>query len=175
MLRLGRDIALDSAFYAGAGYEAPTRLPFNFNSVKRFYVPDINLVESHMLSYVLCLIRSFPCLEYLEIKIHVDYEYENDDDKPIPEPLELKHLVDMTYNHLKEVKLGFLSGTTSELQLIKFLLAESPVLERILIDLQFLNHEDLDTRLQIFREISFFLRASPKAEVVYIDLSGSLG
>lgn len=80
----------------------------------------------------------------------------------------------MTFNHLKEVKLRCLTGTTSELLLIKFLLAESPVLERMLIDRQFLDQEQLDRRLQIFAEISNFSRASPKAEIVYIDLRGSL-
>ncbi|XP_055828507.1 F-box/FBD/LRR-repeat protein At1g13570-like isoform X2 [Solanum dulcamara] len=166
--------SLDSAFSAGAGYEAPTRLPLNLNSVKRFYLPDVMLVESYMLSYALCLIRSFPYLENLEIEVHVHYESEDDEDEPIPEPLELKHLSDVTFNHLKEVKLGCLSGTASELLLIKFLLAESPVLERMLIDRRYLDHQHLDTRLQIFAEISNFSRASPKAEVVYIDLSRAL-
>ncbi|KAG5574292.1 hypothetical protein H5410_054426 [Solanum commersonii] len=166
--------SLDSGFSAGAGYEAPTRLPFNLNSVKRFTLPDIMLVESYKLSYALCLIRSFPYLEYLEIQVHEYGDYEDDEDEPIPEPLELKHLSDVTFNHLKEVKLGCLTGTTSELLLIKFLLAESPVLERMLIDRQYLDHEHLDKRLQIFAEISNFSRASPKAEVIYIDLGGSL-
>ncbi|XP_010312700.1 F-box/FBD/LRR-repeat protein At1g13570-like [Solanum lycopersicum] len=172
-----RFFLLDSGFFAEEGYEAPTRLPFNLNSVKRFYLPDIKLVESHKLSYALCLIRSSPYLEYLEIQVH-DYRYddedEDDEDEPIPEPLELKHLSDVTFNHLKEVKLRCLTGTTSELLLIKFLLAESPVLERMLIDRQFLDQEQLDRRLQIFAEISNFSRASPKAEIVYIDLRGSL-
>ncbi|XP_027768819.1 F-box/FBD/LRR-repeat protein At1g13570-like isoform X2 [Solanum pennellii] len=172
-----RFFLLDSGFFAEEGYEAPLRLPFNLNSVKRFYLPDIKLVESHKLSYALCLIRSSPYLEYLEIQVH-DYRYdeedEDDEDEPIPEPLELKHLSDVTFNHLKEVKLRCLTGTTSELLLIKFLLAESPVLERMLIDRQFLDQEQLDRRLQIFAEISNFSRASPKAEVVYIDLGGSL-
>ncbi|CAN4126886.1 unnamed protein product [Withania somnifera] len=164
-----------SEFYAGEGYEVPTRLPFNLNSVKRFYLSDIMLVKSYKLSYALCLIRSFPYLEYLEIQVHYDYEYEDEDedDDPIPEPLELEDFSDVTFNHLKEVKLGYFTGPTSELLLIKFLLAESPVLERMIIDRHFLDYEDIDTRLQIFAEISNFWRASPKAEIVYIDLSKS--
>ncbi|XP_049381017.1 F-box/FBD/LRR-repeat protein At1g13570-like isoform X3 [Solanum stenotomum] len=157
--------------------EVATRLPFDVNCVKYLYLRFLFLEESYDLSHVLCCIRSFPYLEYLEIQVHeygYDYEDEDDEDEPIPEPLELKHLSDVTFNHLKEVRLGCLTGTTSELLLIKFLLAESPVLERMLIDRQYLDHEQLDTRLQIFREISSFSRASPKAEVVYIDLGGSL-
>ncbi|PHU22235.1 hypothetical protein BC332_07342 [Capsicum chinense] len=164
---------LNCGFFAQAGYEAPTRLPFNLNSVKRFYLPDIELVESYKLSYALCLIRSFPYLEYLEIKVHFGYEDEEDEDDPIPGSLELEHFLGVTFNHLKEVKLGYFTGTTSELLLIKFLLAESPMLERMLIDRQALDYVHLDTRLEIFAEISNFLRASPKVEVVYIDLSRS--
>ncbi|KAF3671072.1 putative F-box/FBD/LRR-repeat protein-like isoform X1 [Capsicum annuum] len=166
-------LACKLMFFAQAGYEAPTRLPFNLNSVKRFYLPDIELVESYKLSYALCLIRSFPYLEYLEIKVHFGYEDEEDEDDPIPGSLELEHFLGVTFNHLKEVKLGYFTGTTSELLLIKFLLAESPMLERMLIDRQALDYVHLDTRLEIFAEISNILRASPKVEVVYIDLSRS--
>ncbi|PHT86327.1 hypothetical protein T459_08433 [Capsicum annuum] len=132
----------------------------------------LSWVESYKLSYALCLIRSFPYLEYLEIKVHFGYEDEEDEDDPIPGSLELEHFLGVTFNHLKEVKLGYFTGTMSELLLIKFLLAELPMLERMLIDRQALDYVHLDTRLEIFAEISNFLRASPKVEV-YIDLSRS--
>ncbi|KAG5621119.1 hypothetical protein H5410_006337 [Solanum commersonii] len=67
------------------------------------------------------------------------------------ESLELESLLDMTFGLLEEVKL-----------FIKLLLANSPVLERMLIDRQFLYQELLDTRLEFFTEISNFSCASPK-------------
>ncbi|XP_059308018.1 F-box/FBD/LRR-repeat protein At1g13570-like isoform X1 [Lycium ferocissimum] len=161
----------DSGFFAEEGYEAPTRLTFKLSSVKRFYLPDITLIESsYKLSYALCLIRSFPYLEYLEIKVRIE---DDEDDDPILESLKLEHTSDMTFNHLSEVKLGCFAGTTPELQLIKLLLAESPLLERMLIDRRFIDHENLDTRLQFFAEVAKFSRASPKAQVVYIDSTRS--
>ena len=36
-------------------YKAPRKLPFNPNNVKRFYLPNILLVESYKLTYALCL------------------------------------------------------------------------------------------------------------------------
>ncbi|KAG5621122.1 hypothetical protein H5410_006340 [Solanum commersonii] len=58
------------------------------------------------------------------------------------ESLELESLSDMTFDHLEEF--------------IKLLLANSPVLERMLIDRQFLYQELLDIRLEFFTEISKF-------------------
>ncbi|MCD9560895.1 hypothetical protein HAX54_019718 [Datura stramonium] len=138
-------------FFAVDGYEAPTMLPFNLNSVKRFYLPDILLVESYKLSYALCLIRSFPYLEYLEIQVH--YQDDSDtDEESTEESLELKCLSDVTFNHLREVKLEYFSRRTSEMQFIKLLLANSQVLERMLIDGRFLDQEALDRGLEIFAE-----------------------
>ncbi|KAF3612973.1 hypothetical protein T459_29183 [Capsicum annuum] len=50
--------------------EAPARLPFDINSVTRFYLPHIMLMDSYGLSCALCCIRSFPYLEYLEIQVY---------------------------------------------------------------------------------------------------------
>ncbi|XP_059308022.1 F-box/FBD/LRR-repeat protein At1g13570-like [Lycium ferocissimum] len=155
----------NSEIFAEEGYEAPTRLPFDL-SVKRFYLLHIYLDDTYKLSYALCLIRSFPYLEYLEIQVHSEAE----DDDSILESLELERFSDVTFNHLREVKLDCFGGTLPEMQLIKLLLAKSPMLVRMLIDRRCLDHEPLDTRLKIFAEVSSFSRASPKAEVVY-DIS----
>ncbi|KAK4707639.1 hypothetical protein R3W88_028564 [Solanum pinnatisectum] len=112
-------------FFAEEGFEVPTRLPFDLNSVKRFYLPDIVLIEPpYELSYALCLIRSFPYLEYLEIKA----DCEDEEDDSILECFKLEHFSNVTFNHLREVKLGCFVGTTPEMQLIKLLLAKSPLM-----------------------------------------------
>ncbi|KAH0638336.1 hypothetical protein KY285_034922 [Solanum tuberosum] len=143
-------------FYAEEGYEVPTRLPFDLNSVKRFNLPYIMLIESYKLSYAFCLIKSFPYLEYLEIQLYS----EDEEDDRILECLELQSFSDVTFNHLREVKLKCFGGTTPEMQLIKLLLAKSPVLVRMLIDQWFLEHGSLDTRLRILNE------GGPKVELI---------
>ncbi|XP_059290462.1 F-box/FBD/LRR-repeat protein At1g13570-like [Lycium ferocissimum] len=151
-------------------YQAPTRLPFDITSVKILYLLGIMLFKSsYELPYALCLIRSFPYLEYQEIKVY----YEDEENDCILECLELERFSDVTFNQLREVKLERFGGTIPEMQLIKLLLANSPVLVKMLIDTRDLDDEPLDTRLKIFAEVSIFLRASPKAEVVYINLSRS--
>nr|XP_009762015.1 PREDICTED: F-box/FBD/LRR-repeat protein At1g13570-like isoform X2 [Nicotiana sylvestris] len=147
--------------------QAPTRLPFDHNRVKHFYVPYMNPRESYKLSYYLCLIRSFSYLESFETEVL------NLHDAGVVESLELERFSDVIFNHLKEVKLKIFSGMTHEMQLIKLFLAKSPVLVRVLIDPSYLcikNLISLDRRSEIFAEFSNFFRASPKAEVVYMYL-----
>ncbi|XP_059285488.1 F-box/FBD/LRR-repeat protein At1g13570-like [Lycium ferocissimum] len=140
----------------------PTRLPFDLNHVKCFYLLDPMLEESYKLSCALCLIRSFPYLEYLEIRAVNDYDGGAD-----LECLKMERFSDVTFNHLREVKLE--SGTISMpvMQLIKLLLAKSPVLVRILIRLEYPSaaNERHDLRLKILAKVSNFLHASPKADV----------
>ncbi|MCD7473542.1 hypothetical protein HAX54_015452 [Datura stramonium] len=97
---------------------------FALNSVKRCYLFDPQ-EDSYILSHALSLIRSFPYLEYLKIEVY------NDGDIPTEESLILKHLSDVTFNHLRKVKLQCFTGRTYELQLIA--LANSPVLLRMII------------------------------------------
>ncbi|XP_009626071.1 uncharacterized protein [Nicotiana tomentosiformis] len=108
--------------------EVATRLPFEVNSVKRFYLPHIILERSHKFARALCLIRSFLHLEYLEIEVGNEY------DITALECLEMERFSDVTFNHLREVKIKCFRGTTPEMQLIKLLFAKSPLLLRMLID-----------------------------------------
>ncbi|XP_047259843.1 uncharacterized protein LOC124892658 [Capsicum annuum] len=101
-----------------------------------------------MLANALCLIRSFPYLESLEILAYGDAK-----DGHILESLELEHLSDVTFNHLKEVKLECFSSTMPEMQLIKLLLAKSPALVRLLIDTYYLDKAPLERRLEIFAKL----------------------
>ncbi|KAG5613301.1 hypothetical protein H5410_024582 [Solanum commersonii] len=103
----------NSKFVAEEGYEVPTKLPFNLNNVKQFYLPDILLVESYKLSYV------------------CDEDDSDTDEESIEESLEPETLLDLTFNHLGEVQLGSFIERTSEMQFIKHLSANSPVLERV--------------------------------------------
>uniref|UniRef100_M1B0Q9 Ubiquitin-protein ligase n=1 Tax=Solanum tuberosum TaxID=4113 RepID=M1B0Q9_SOLTU len=49
--------------------EAPTRLPFYLNRAKHLHLSHVELKESYTRSCALCLIRSFPHLEYLKIEV----------------------------------------------------------------------------------------------------------
>ncbi|XP_004250540.1 F-box/FBD/LRR-repeat protein At1g13570-like [Solanum lycopersicum] len=156
-------LSLNISCYWGSaqkGYEAP-RLPFDLNSVKRFDLLELELVDAYELSLSINLLRSFPYLEHLEIDV-----FHEDEDSGTEESDELKGLSDVTFSHLREIRVYAVDGRTSEMQLIKLLLANSPVLERMLIDQRLL---DLDTRLKVFAEVSNYSRASPEAEVLFVN------
>ncbi|XP_016438128.1 F-box/FBD/LRR-repeat protein At1g13570 isoform X1 [Nicotiana tabacum] len=143
----------------------PTRLPSSFNCLKRLYVSWVCLGEFFDLSFALCLIRSSPYLEEIEIEAcdTVGGEYY----EPVPcggvdeIPASFS---DMTFNLLRTVKLKGVTGKGSEMQLIKVLLAKSPALLRMVIDP---SVEEDKKSLKVLAEITKFQRASSKAEVVY--------
>ncbi|XP_019246982.1 PREDICTED: F-box/FBD/LRR-repeat protein At1g13570-like [Nicotiana attenuata] len=146
---------------AGAG-ELPKRLPFNLNCVKRLRLANIYLGGSDVFSCALCLIRSFPYLQYL--KIEVDDE---DDDIAALEYLEVEAFSDVTFNHLTEVKLIYTIGSEPEMQLIKVLLAKSPIPVKILIEPCLEANDDAHKTVNISTKLNSFRRASPDVEVDY--------
>ncbi|XP_070015967.1 F-box/FBD/LRR-repeat protein At1g13570-like [Nicotiana sylvestris] len=150
-------------FFARAGEVVPKRLPFDLNCVKRLYLSEISLNGFKVVACALCLIRSFPCLQYL--KIQVDEDDADDNIWRTLKCLKVEAFSDMTLNHLKAVKLINISGTRPEMQLMKLLLAKSPALVKMVID----PHYALNGRIyvKVKAEISKFQRASSKAEVVY--------
>lgn len=147
-----------SQFFAD---EAPTRLPFYLNRVKHLNLSHVELKESYTRSCALCLIRSFPHLEYLKVEVLSRRLVYDEADSGIQESLELEHFSDVTFNHLREVQIIGFSGTTPEMQLIKVLLAKSPVLVKMYIDPGII----IDTGSEILTELVKFHRASPEAEI----------
>ncbi|XP_015068812.1 F-box/LRR-repeat protein At4g14096-like [Solanum pennellii] len=124
----------DLEFIAEEGYKVPRRLPFNLNNVRRFDVPDIFLVESFKLLYILCLLRCFPYFKKKILKcrfvlIDEDDSDIDEDEESTEGSLQPKTLSDLTFNHLVEFQLRSFIGGTSEMQCIKHLLANSPMLE----------------------------------------------
>ncbi|KAF3664811.1 putative protease 2-like [Capsicum annuum] len=143
---------------SGVG-EVPTRLSHDLYCVKHLSISSIDLSDSDEVSCALCLIRSFPNLQSMEIKVESD-----DNHVPPLKSLEVEHFSDVTFNHLREVKLMQTNGTIPEIQLVKLLLTKSPELERMLIVPCLV--EEFAT-VHILAELIRFQRASPNAEVVY--------
>ncbi|KAK4357962.1 hypothetical protein RND71_023572 [Anisodus tanguticus] len=73
----------DMFFAAGAG-EVPMRLSYDLCYVKYLCIYSIYLSDPNEVSYALCLIRSFPFLQSMEIKVESD-----DNDIPALESLEV--------------------------------------------------------------------------------------
>ncbi|WMV28080.1 hypothetical protein MTR67_021465 [Solanum verrucosum] len=102
----------------------PTRLPYALHCLKRLYISGITLGEFFDVSFALCLIRSSPNLEEIEIEMYVV----SDEDYFVHVPREAVDEIhasfsDMTFNHLRTIKLSNVAGAGAEMQLIKVLLA----------------------------------------------------
>ncbi|PHT67583.1 hypothetical protein T459_27070 [Capsicum annuum] len=107
------------------------------------------------------IFEPFSALEHL----HLNDMVESDDNHVPPlESLEVEHFSDVTFNHLREVKIMQTNGTIPEIQLVKLLLAKSPELVRILI-VPCLVKEF--ATVHILAELIRLQRASPNAEVEY--------
>ncbi|XP_009761511.1 F-box/FBD/LRR-repeat protein At1g13570-like [Nicotiana sylvestris] len=151
---------------AGSG-DIAAKLSSPLNCLKCLCLSDICLDELDEFSYVLCLIRSSPYLQDIQMKIFyvaldtlidpVRGDVVND----IPASFR-----DVTLNHLRVARLDNITGTKPEMELIKLLLAKSPMLVRMLLQPN-KGQEFAETRLKVLADITKFSRASPKAEVDY--------
>ncbi|KAJ8569698.1 hypothetical protein K7X08_006275 [Anisodus acutangulus] len=83
--------------FARAGGAISKRLPYDLNCVKRLHLDFFGPGKLEVNTCALCLIRSFPCLQYMEIKL-------DDEDTPALECLEEEAFSDVTFDHLREVK-----------------------------------------------------------------------
>ncbi|XP_049405441.1 F-box/FBD/LRR-repeat protein At1g13570-like [Solanum stenotomum] len=143
----------------------PTRLPYALHCLKRLYISGITLGEFFDVSFALCLIRSSPNLEEIEIEMYVV----SDEDYFVHVPREAVDEIhasfsDMTFNHLRTIKLSNVAGAGAEMQLIKVLLAKSPALVKMVIDPYRMKAEK---SLKVLAEITNFQRVSSKAQVGY--------
>ncbi|KAK4715296.1 hypothetical protein R3W88_013634 [Solanum pinnatisectum] len=147
---------------AAAAGEVTTRHPFDLNSLKHLCLDVTYLRELDVVSSVLFLIKSFQHLQILEIQVE---DYNND--IPALQCLELEAFSDVTFNHLRKFELSCFIGSDREMQLIKLLLAKSPVLEKIRIHpLPDYASEKLKNKILLL--LNTFQRASPEVEVVHV-------
>nr|XP_016501096.1 PREDICTED: F-box/FBD/LRR-repeat protein At1g13570-like isoform X1 [Nicotiana tabacum] len=144
----------------GAG-EIPPSIPFVLHSVKRLCLSGMYFDPLDVVTSALCLIRSFPNLQSMEIQVALFYN-----DVPAPESLQVERFSNVTFYRLREVKLEGFIGTKPEMQLVELLLAKSPALVRILIKLS--RSAKDSARAKILAVLSKIKLASPKAEVDFI-------
>lgn len=141
----------------------PKILPTKFYHLKLLRLLDIKFQVVHHFSCALCLIRSSPNLQTLEIK-HASFE--NWSVEPIAKFMEAQDCETCCLEQLRTVKLEYIKGLSPELLLIKYLLGISPVLETMFIMCH--KHVDEDKKVKLATSVEMFHRASPKAEVIHV-------
>ncbi|KAH0661386.1 hypothetical protein KY284_026317 [Solanum tuberosum] len=137
----------------------PIKLPVDMLCVKSLCM-CIRLDTNGILS-ALCLIRSFPFLQYMEIQMKFNVDHTT----PVLDCLEVEAFQNVEFQHLTVVKLKDVNDSMQEMQLTKLLLAQSPKLVRMSINPQILLEES-----RILNRIVEFKRALRKAKVVFIHV-----
>ncbi|XP_058193513.1 F-box/FBD/LRR-repeat protein At1g13570-like isoform X1 [Rhododendron vialii] len=154
-------LGLDFCYVKGlAASGLPTRLPTTLNNLKDITLYDICFGKRDEVSILMCLIRSSPNLE----EITVEAFPSGTSDIPIDlDFMEVHGCLDVSLNKLREVDMKNVSGTKAELEFIKLLLAKSPILETMLIELN--SSLSLVAKLRIVKVLTRLRRASPQAEM----------
>ncbi|CAN4122774.1 unnamed protein product [Withania somnifera] len=120
----------------------------------------INFNHSDECLAALCLLRSSPNLQELEMLARTE---EQSTARTVANVME-ENCRNCMFNQLRLVKIAGISGLKQELNFINFLLANSPVLERMTV-----KPASVDGAWEMLKELLRFRRASVQAEVVYLD------
>ncbi|KAM5549738.1 hypothetical protein ABKV19_000914 [Rosa sericea] len=132
---------------------------------------DICFDDPDAISTALCLLRSSPALQELEIVM--DRRKKLERIHTVVEEVKSSCL-DVSYNctlsQLRLVKITEISGVKAELDFIRFLLLSSPLLERMTITLpQFPEPATVDGFPKLVKELLQFKRESKHAEIILLD------
>ncbi|XP_058193502.1 F-box/FBD/LRR-repeat protein At1g13570-like isoform X4 [Rhododendron vialii] len=156
-------LELDYCYVKGiAAYGVPTTLPTTLNNLKNIELYEICFGERDDISVLICLIRSSPNLE--EVTIHA-FTGATSASPTVLDFSEVHGCSDVSVNQLRRVDMKNISGTKPELEFIKLLLAKSPMLDTMLIEL---NSESVADELRIVKELTRLRRASPQAEMNFV-------
>ncbi|KAF5733974.1 hypothetical protein HS088_TW16G00415 [Tripterygium wilfordii] len=140
------------------------RLPMTLDHLKILNLSNVHFDKFQEVSCTLCLISSSPNLQKLTIKASTGA---NPTVQTVAEYLKVQEFSDCSLDRLQVVKILEVSGVPAELELMKILLAASSSLEK----LEILPREEksIETEYKILRELIRFRRASPKAEIMFLD------
>ncbi|XP_022871921.1 F-box/FBD/LRR-repeat protein At1g13570-like [Olea europaea var. sylvestris] len=142
-----------------AEYGAPKKLPVTLKTLKTLHLSDMYFEKIDEISCALCLIRSSPSLQKLEITA-----FTFDVVEAVAEFLRSQKSSDCSLTHLKTVNMQLFSGAESEMEFVKYLLASATALEEMAISPHAGNVSDGGE--SILNKLKQFPRASPRAEIV---------
>ncbi|KAL5759275.1 hypothetical protein ACOSQ2_018113 [Xanthoceras sorbifolium] len=142
----------------------PGRLPVTYSQLKIIELYQVSFEDMKEIMVVIRLITNSPNLKELKISgsansLAATEEYD----------LDLQEIVcpsDCLFKHLKFVKMTDIAGVPHEMEFIKFLLKNSPVLETMSITpCVFLKDKNLNMLIELVR----FRRASAQAEIEFVQ------
>ncbi|KAJ0823244.1 putative F-box domain, FBD domain, leucine-rich repeat domain superfamily [Helianthus annuus] len=127
---------------------------------------NVCLVEQNEISSALCIIRSSPVLETMKFLI-----YDNEE-LPVQQTatnfLDLEGYPDLKLDHLETLWIEDFSNLPLEMEFVKLIMAKSPVLKKVRIELNF--NVSVDEEPKMLRELvsNPIPRASPSAKLTIV-------
>ncbi|XP_074274735.1 F-box/FBD/LRR-repeat protein At1g13570-like isoform X3 [Silene latifolia] len=142
-------------FLAAGGIKISSSV--TFNHLNEFRLSYLNLSDVGVFSYLLSMIECCPYIKKLNISV-ISGENVGED------------VVDFNYNHkldhLREVNIKGITGSSAELKLVEYLLAISIVLENLFFKPGELG---IESERKMSRALMGFPRASPKARLLFVE------
>ncbi|XP_024984158.1 F-box/FBD/LRR-repeat protein At1g13570-like [Cynara cardunculus var. scolymus] len=143
-------------------------LPHADNSLNRLWFINFQLNDMEQLLSALSLLQTSPNLVRLCIvNVPMEPQIIQYDEQQALNHLGSRNCLRRTLNQLQIVDIRGLEGSKTELLFIKLLLAHSPSINKMTI--QPSAACDASKRLNIAKDVMRFPRASPRAEIVYLD------
>ncbi|KAJ0445100.1 putative F-box domain, FBD domain, leucine-rich repeat domain superfamily [Helianthus annuus] len=143
----------------------PHKLPASLVHLKNLAL-DVCLMEQNEISSALCIIRSSP-----ELKNMIFLMYDNEK-LPVQQTatnfLDLEGYPDLKFDHLEMLKIENFSNLPLEIEFVKLIMAKSPVLKKVQIELN--GNVSVDEELKMLREMvsNPIPRASPSAKLTIV-------
>ncbi|KAJ0439904.1 putative FBD domain-containing protein [Helianthus annuus] len=143
----------------------PHKLPTSLAHLKDL-VLDVCLVEQNEISSALCLIRSSPVLE------RIVFQMFDNDKLPVRQTpanfLDPEGYPDLKLDHLEMLEMYNYSNLPLEMEFVKLIMAKSPVLKKVRIELN--DNVSVDEELKMLRDLVRlpFPRASHSANLIFV-------
>ncbi|XP_076918918.1 F-box/FBD/LRR-repeat protein At1g13570-like [Bidens hawaiensis] len=147
--------------YLSAG-GMPHKLPTSLVNLT-YLILEVCLTEQNQISSTLCIISSSPMLSKVNFRIHYDNEYQ----QTPANFLDPEAYADMKLDHLETLEIANFGNLPHEIAFVKLIMAKTPVLQNVLIELD--DSVSADEELRMLRDMVRlpFLRASPSAKVIF--------
>ncbi|XP_071717759.1 F-box/FBD/LRR-repeat protein At1g13570-like [Rutidosis leptorrhynchoides] len=164
-----RSLIIDGYFLEfSIAKEIPKWLPHPVNSLKILCLMNLQFCDLDQLQCALCILRSSPNLERLEVmNFNKALEDLHLDVKPALTYLEASDCLNQRLNRLKTINILYVESSRPLMLFIKLLLDHSPILEKILIRPR--ATADAYEKYNFAEDVMQFPRASSKAELLYLD------
>ncbi|KAJ9558783.1 hypothetical protein OSB04_013397 [Centaurea solstitialis] len=154
--------------YLMSADEIPKWLPCAVDTLNHLYLGTFQFSDLDQVYAALCLLRNSPNLERLFMSQSLREPHVTDCDvEAASNHLESLDCLDKTLNRLQTVTIKSFEGSRPALLFTKLLLAYSPSLVKLTIESS--GTSDAHQRLNIAMDVMRFPRASPKAELIFLN------